>query len=63
MNVLRRANPRTSAGIRTLHAAARVFATSPGQTAMNLLGRRFSTGLDTVQLPEYPHTTAAPASA
>jgi hypothetical protein len=30
---------------------------------MNLLGRRFGIGLDTVQLPDYPHTTAAPAPA
>jgi 2-polyprenyl-6-methoxyphenol hydroxylase-like FAD-dependent oxidoreductase len=63
MSMLRRANPRTPAGIRALHAAARVFATSPGQTAMDLLGRRFSTGLDTVRLPDYPQSATAPAPA
>ena len=63
MSMLRRANPSTSAGIRTLHAGARVLATSAGQTAMDLLGKRFSTGLDTVQLPDYPQAAATPAPA
>jgi deazaflavin-dependent oxidoreductase (nitroreductase family) len=58
MSVLRRANPRTHGGIRALHAGARVIASPLGQKATGLLSRRFTTGLDALQLPDYPPADA-----
>ncbi|CAN5551832.1 FAD-dependent monooxygenase [soil metagenome] len=55
MSVLRRANPRTQAGIRTLHAGARVIASAAGQAVMAVLGKRLVTvAADDVALPNYP---------
>ncbi|CAN5354540.1 FAD-dependent monooxygenase [soil metagenome] len=54
MSVLRRANPRSHGGIRGLHTAARALASPVGQKATGLLGRRFTTGLDSLRLPDYP---------
>jgi 2-polyprenyl-6-methoxyphenol hydroxylase-like FAD-dependent oxidoreductase len=54
MSVLRRANPRTVAGIRALHAGARVIASPAGQAATSVLGRRLvNIAADGLQLPEY----------
>ncbi len=58
MSVLRRANPRTRAGIRTLHAVAGVVANPVVQGAMKLVGRRLvRVSADDLQLPDY--STAA----
>jgi hypothetical protein len=54
--VLRRANPRTRAGIRTLHTGSRHR--SPAVRAgMSMIGRRFGgvAGED-IKLPDYPRT-------
>ncbi|HYJ54976.1 MAG TPA: FAD-dependent monooxygenase [Mycobacterium sp.] len=54
MSVLRRANPRTRAGIRVLHTGARIVASPAGQAAMNVLGKRLvHVAADDVQLPDY----------
>ena len=53
-SVLRRANPRTRAGIRTLHTGARIAAGPVGQGAMKLLGKRMvHVAADDVRLPDY----------
>jgi 2-polyprenyl-6-methoxyphenol hydroxylase-like FAD-dependent oxidoreductase len=58
--VLRRANPRTAAGIRTLHAGARVVASRAGRAATDLIGRRLVTvAADDVALPDYRRTLTA----
>jgi 2-polyprenyl-6-methoxyphenol hydroxylase-like FAD-dependent oxidoreductase len=55
--VLRRANPRTRAGVRALHTAARIAASPAGQATMKALGTRLATGAaDRLRLPEYPPT-------
>jgi 2-polyprenyl-6-methoxyphenol hydroxylase-like FAD-dependent oxidoreductase len=55
--VLRGANPRTAAGIRTLHATARLAASRAGRAATDLVGRRLVTlAVDDVTLPDYPRT-------
>ena len=54
MSVLRRANPRTRAGIRALHAGARVVASAPGRAIMDVLGKRLvNIAADDLQLPDY----------
>jgi 2-polyprenyl-6-methoxyphenol hydroxylase-like FAD-dependent oxidoreductase len=54
MSVLRRANPQTRAGIRTLHAAARLMTSPVGQAAIKTVGKRFAQNpADTVALPHY----------
>ena len=54
MSVLRRANPRTRAGIRTLHAGARIVASPAGHAAMKILGKRMvSVAADGLRLPDY----------
>ncbi|MDT5273415.1 MAG: hypothetical protein QOG95_347 [Mycobacterium sp.] len=55
--VLRRANPRTRAGIRTLHTGARVIASPAVRAGMSMIGRRFGgvAGED-IKLPDYPRT-------
>ncbi|WP_319428912.1 FAD-dependent monooxygenase [Mycobacterium sp. RTGN5] len=54
-SVLRRANPRTGAGIRALHAAARIVASPAGKATTKVLGNRFTTGAaDGLRLPDYP---------
>lgn len=59
MNVLRRANPRTKAGIRALHAGARVFASPPVRAATRMLGGRLvSVAAEGLELPEYPFVTS-----
>lgn len=66
IDVLRRANPRTPAGIRTLHTAARLAASSAGQFAMSRFGRRFVTpATDGLDLPDYstPTTVGEPGPA
>lgn len=56
MSVLRRANPRTHAGIRALHAGARIVASPAGRTVMNLLGKRLvNVAADDLDLPDYSH--------
>jgi 2-polyprenyl-6-methoxyphenol hydroxylase-like FAD-dependent oxidoreductase len=53
--VLRRANPRTRAGIRVLHTGARAFASPPVRAGMSLIGRRFGrSAAEDVTLPDYP---------
>jgi 2-polyprenyl-6-methoxyphenol hydroxylase-like FAD-dependent oxidoreductase len=53
--VLRRANPRTRAGIRVLHNGARAFASPPVRAGMSLIGRRFGrSAAEDVTLPDYP---------
>ena len=55
MSMLRRANPRTHAGIRALHSGARLVASPAGRAVTSLLGRRFvDVGLDGLRLPDYP---------
>ncbi len=55
MSVLRRANPRTRAAIRALHAGARVIGSRPAQAAIGLVGKRLvTTAADQVRLPAYP---------
>jgi 2-polyprenyl-6-methoxyphenol hydroxylase-like FAD-dependent oxidoreductase len=53
--VLRRANPRTRAGIRVLHTGARTFASQPVRAGVSLIGRRFGrSAVEDVTLPDYP---------
>lgn len=53
-NTLRLANPRTHAGIRVLHAGARVIANPATQAVLRVVGRRFATvAADDVDLPDY----------
>lgn len=53
-SVLKRANPRTRGGVRAVRAAARVVASPVGQTAMKVLGKRFTSGAaDGLRLPDY----------
>jgi 2-polyprenyl-6-methoxyphenol hydroxylase-like FAD-dependent oxidoreductase len=57
--VLRRANPRTRAGIGALHAGARVIASRPVRKAMGLAGRAFGgVAAERIALPDYPPTPA-----
>ena len=51
---LRIANPRTRAGIRALHAGARVIASGPVRAGMSLAGRTFgSIPAEKITLPDY----------
>ena len=62
---LRAANPRSRAGIRALHAAARVVASPATRVVMNSVGSRFSrVAADGLRLPDYPDTltTTTPSS-
>lgn len=53
--MLRCANPRTRAGIRALHTGARVIASRPVRTGMDLIGRRFGrSAAEDIRLPDYP---------
>ncbi len=53
--MLRRANPRTRAGIRLLHTGARAFASPAVRTSMSLIGQRFNrSAAEDVTLPDYP---------
>jgi hypothetical protein len=53
--VLQAANPRTAAGIRALHAAARVVGSGPVRSAVNLLGRPLvHLAVNDVTLPDHP---------
>jgi 2-polyprenyl-6-methoxyphenol hydroxylase-like FAD-dependent oxidoreductase len=53
--VLRRANPSTRAGIRALHAGARLVASPAVRAGMSLAGSRFGrTAAEDVRLPDYP---------
>ena len=53
--MLRRANPRTAAGIRALHAGARVIAGPVGRAAMKLPGSDLvNIASDDLRLPDYP---------
>jgi deazaflavin-dependent oxidoreductase (nitroreductase family) len=55
MSVLRRANPRTRAGIRVLHSGARLMASPAGRAVTTTFGRRLvDVGLDGLRLPDYP---------
>ncbi|GLP78252.1 FAD-binding monooxygenase [Mycobacterium antarcticum] len=57
MNTLRRANPRTQAGINVLHTVARLAAGPVGRGAMTLLGNRFrGVAADGFRLPDHPIT-------
>jgi 2-polyprenyl-6-methoxyphenol hydroxylase-like FAD-dependent oxidoreductase len=57
-SVLRRANPRTSAGIRALHAGARLIASPFGQATISVVRKRLvGVGGDDVQLPDYKPVT------
>lgn len=57
-SVLRRANPRTRAGIRAFHASARLIASPVGSAIVNVARKRFDGGGDGVRLPDYePITT------
>jgi 2-polyprenyl-6-methoxyphenol hydroxylase-like FAD-dependent oxidoreductase len=52
--ILRRANPRTRAGIRLLHTGARLVASRPVRTGMNLAGKAFGAGaVEKLALPDY----------
>jgi 2-polyprenyl-6-methoxyphenol hydroxylase-like FAD-dependent oxidoreductase len=53
--MLRRANPRTRAGIRVLHTGARAVASPAVRTGMSLIGRGFGrSAAEDVTLPDYP---------
>src|SRR5271168_1732767 len=55
--VLRRASPQTRAGIRALHAGARVVASPAVRKGLSLVGNRFSrSAAEDVTLPDYPDT-------
>jgi 2-polyprenyl-6-methoxyphenol hydroxylase-like FAD-dependent oxidoreductase len=55
--VLRRASPQTRAGIRALHAGARVIASPAVRKGLSVLGSRFGrSAAEDVTLPDYPHT-------
>jgi 2-polyprenyl-6-methoxyphenol hydroxylase-like FAD-dependent oxidoreductase len=59
IGVLKRANPQTALGIRTLHAGARLIGSPIGQAATKFAGKRFTNSpADNVQLPEYPDVDA-----
>lgn len=61
-SVLRRANPRTRAGIRALHAGARIVGSPVGRATMNLLGKTLvHVAADDLRLPDYP-VTPSPCS-
>ncbi|BDB43233.1 MULTISPECIES: hypothetical protein [Mycobacterium] len=52
--VLRRANPRTRAGIRMLHAGARAVAQPAVRASVEHLGRRFGgVAAENIRLPDY----------
>jgi 2-polyprenyl-6-methoxyphenol hydroxylase-like FAD-dependent oxidoreductase len=52
--VLRRANPRTPAGIRALHTGARVIASPAVRAGMSMIGRRFGgSAAEDIKLPDY----------
>ncbi len=52
--VLRRANPRTRAGISVLHTGARLVASRPVRVAMGLAGKAFGAGaVEKLVLPDY----------
>jgi 2-polyprenyl-6-methoxyphenol hydroxylase-like FAD-dependent oxidoreductase len=58
--VLRAANPRGRAGIRALHATARVAASPAARAVMNSMGRRVGrVSADALRLPDYPDASAA----
>ena len=53
--VLRRANPRTGAGIRALHTGARVIASPAVRAGMSMIGRQFGRiAAEGIKLPDYP---------
>jgi 2-polyprenyl-6-methoxyphenol hydroxylase-like FAD-dependent oxidoreductase len=55
--VLRRANPRTRAGIRALHTGARLIASPPVRAGMSLAGKTFgSLAVEKIALPDYSLT-------
>jgi len=55
--VLRRASPQTRAGIRALHAGARVIASPAVRKGLSVLGSRFGrSATEDVTLPDYPHS-------
>jgi 2-polyprenyl-6-methoxyphenol hydroxylase-like FAD-dependent oxidoreductase len=54
--ILRGANPRTAAGIRALHASARLIASRAGRAATGLTGSLMTLAVDEVTLPDYGHT-------
>jgi 2-polyprenyl-6-methoxyphenol hydroxylase-like FAD-dependent oxidoreductase len=57
--MLRRANPRTRAGIRVLHTGARAIANPAVRTGMSLIGSRFGrSAAEDVKLPDYPASRA-----
>jgi 2-polyprenyl-6-methoxyphenol hydroxylase-like FAD-dependent oxidoreductase len=52
--VLRRANPRTPAGIRALHAGARAIASPAVRAGMSMIGRTFGRiAAEDIKLPDY----------
>ena len=52
--VLRRANPRSPAGIRALHTGARVVASPAIRAGMSMIGRRFGgSAAEDIKLPDY----------
>lgn len=57
MSMLRRANPRTSRGIRLLHTGARVVTSPAGKAISKLAGKRLvRVSADDLVLPDYPNT-------
>jgi 2-polyprenyl-6-methoxyphenol hydroxylase-like FAD-dependent oxidoreductase len=57
-SVLRWANPRTRAGIRALHASARLIASPFGQATINVVRKRLvDVGGDGLKLPDYTPVT------
>lgn len=53
--VLRAANPRSRAGIRALHAGARLVASPAGRAVTGVIGKRLGgTAADDLRLPHYP---------
>jgi 2-polyprenyl-6-methoxyphenol hydroxylase-like FAD-dependent oxidoreductase len=57
--MLRRANPRTRAGIRVLHGGAHAFASPAVRTGISLIGRGFGrSAAEDVKLPDYPSSRA-----
>ena len=57
-SVLRLANPRTRAGIRALHAAARFAASPAGNAITAVTGKGLVNVADDLPIPDYPQTTS-----
>ncbi|BBZ28139.1 FAD-binding monooxygenase [Mycolicibacterium madagascariense] len=64
IGMLRRMNPRTRLGIRTLHGLARIVASPVVRTAMSVVGKTLvHVSADDLRLPDYPQVAVAEGGA